>query len=215
MDSNDSSAGVKPRRAYRSARRQALAEATRRRILGAARRLFVERGYGGTGVEALAEAAGVAVPTLYTTFGGKRGILDALFADMERDVGVVERFDRVAAEPDPVLRLRHVARIHRDFVERYWDVLEALRTAAASAPDVAAAWRAADAHRLRDARVVARSLARDGALRPGLTEEEAADVVWLLTSPDTYRHLAVERGWPLDRYEAWLGDALIQLLLPQ
>src|SRR5918912_964935 len=107
MDSNDSSAGVKPRRAYRSARRQALAEATRRRILGAARRLFVERGYGGTGVEAL-------------------------------------------AEPAPALRLRHVARIHRDFVERYWDVFEALRTAAASAPEVAAAWRAAAAHRLRD-----------------------------------------------------------------
>src|SRR5919204_4042216 len=99
---------VKPRRPYRSPARRRQAAATRARVAAAARRLFVERGYAATTVEAIARAAGVAVPTLYAAVGGKRAVLWALLEAMARDVGVPDRYDLVVAEPDPVRRLQLV-----------------------------------------------------------------------------------------------------------
>jgi hypothetical protein len=56
-------------------------------------------------------------------------------------------------------------------------------------------------------------LAARGALPPSITVEEAADVLWLLNDPLTYHRLVFERDWSPDRYEQWLGDALVALLV--
>ena len=54
----------------------------------------------------------------------------------------------------------------------------------------------------------ARSLARAGALRPGLREREAADLIHALVSPELFRLLVVDRRWSLGHYERWLVDTL-------
>ncbi len=77
------------RRKYHSPLRADQAEQTRRRVLEAAFRLFVERGYAGTTMTAVAEDAGVSPETIYLTFGGKRGLLE----------GVIEM--AIAGEDDP------------------------------------------------------------------------------------------------------------------
>ena len=64
-----------------------------------------------------------------------------------------------------------------------------------------------------DGRWLIASLSEQGALRPGLSFEEATDVLWALTSYDLYRMLVVERGWKPARYETWLAQLLIQHLL--
>ena len=202
-------------RTYESPHRERQAAATRESIIDAARRLFVERGYAAATVDAIAEEAGVAVPTLYTTFGGKRAILWALLEAMAADVGVPHRYEQILGEPEPVRRLQLLVRIQCDFMRRHGDLLEALRTAAAVDPEAAAAWREGGNRRHDDCKLVAHSLARDGVLRAGLSEEEAADVLWFLAGPDTYRQLAVERGWTSERYEPWLAQALAALLLRQ
>ena len=62
---------------------------------------------------------------------------------------------------------------------------------------------------------IARSLPRARALRPKLRERDAADIIHALTSPEVYRLLVCDRGWPPERYEQWLKDILIdQLLAP-
>ena len=58
-------AKVKPKRSYDSALRKQQASQTRMRILDAAQRLFAEKGYPASTVEAIAGAAGVAVDTVY------------------------------------------------------------------------------------------------------------------------------------------------------
>ncbi len=68
----------KPKRTYNSTRRLAQARQTRRLIVEAAGRLFRERGYAGTAIEAIAQQAGVAVETIYATFGNKVAILSAV-----------------------------------------------------------------------------------------------------------------------------------------
>src|SRR5947207_10184876 len=69
---------------YKSTLREAQAKATRRAIVDAAARLFVERGYGATTVDAIAAAAGVSRKTVFTSVGGK---LDAL--KLARDWAIV------------------------------------------------------------------------------------------------------------------------------
>src|SRR5687767_11182338 len=69
---------VKGPRQYTSERRSEQARETRRRILDAARELFLEQGYGATTISAIASRAGVAVQTVYAVFGSKRQLLSDL-----------------------------------------------------------------------------------------------------------------------------------------
>ena len=66
------------KREYDSTRRQAQANETRRHILEAARKLFMERGYAGATAEAIAAEAGVAAQTIYAIFKNKKRILVSL-----------------------------------------------------------------------------------------------------------------------------------------
>ena len=58
----------------------------------------------------------------------------------------------------------------------------------------------------------ARSLERKGALRAGITVEQAADYM-LLGDPDRFLALRRDKGWSFDQCEAWLADVLTRLLL--
>src|SRR5258705_11671126 len=95
------------RRPYESPRRREAAERTRKAIVGAARTLFLERGYALTTLEQVAEGAGVATPTVYATFGNKRELLFAVARTARRgDPGptpLLERpeITRTLDEPDP------------------------------------------------------------------------------------------------------------------
>ena len=62
-------------------------------------------------------------------------------------------------------------------------------------------------------RRIARTLARRGALRDGIRERDAADLIHALMAPDVYRLLVVDRGWKPERYREWLAETLVQQLL--
>ena len=38
---------------------------------------------------------------------------------------------------------------------------------------------------------------------------EIRDLIWTMNSPLTFTLLVTERGWPLDRYEAWVRRTLV------
>lgn len=61
--------------------------------------------------------------------------------------------------------------------------------------------------------MVVQWLERNGPLRPGLSTDKAADIVWTLSSGEVHQLLIVVRGWTPEHYERWLGDTLIALLL--
>ena len=204
---------------YRSALRAAQAQATRRAIVAAAARLFVERGYGATSVDAIAEAAGVSRKTVFTSVGGKLETLklamDWAIAGDDEPVSILER-----PHVQDALREPDARRILRDFAANIVEVMG--RTAALARVLESAAGLDADLRALNDdlraqrqhgMAFLAGVIDERGALRPDLTTQEAADVLWLLNDSAPYHRLVVEQGWPAQRYQEWVADTLLTLLV--
>jgi AcrR family transcriptional regulator len=211
---------VKPRKPYQSKLRSEQARQTRMRILDAAQGLFTTRGYGAASVEGIASAAGVATDTVYAIFGNKRGILHALMdvrvGGDDRDVSVIDREAprEVRAERDQGRQLALFARDIASIIERARPVDDIMRGAAAVDVEVAALRAGLQEQRHRNMRVLVGWVAANGPLRDGLGEDEAAAIVWTLTSPEVHGLLRVARGWTAERYVAWLGETLKATLLP-
>jgi AcrR family transcriptional regulator len=201
------------RRRYRSPTRQRQAAETRARILAAARVLLAEQGYAGATVEAIAQAAGVAVQTVFAVFGSKRGILAELLRQAQQAPAAEELRARLRATDDPAARVRLAVAIARRVYEQMAAGLELLRGARLVAPELAAVEDEVDARRRTGTGQLAEYLAACGRLRAGLTHEAATDLLFAMTGPDLYRMLVLEQGWTGDAFECLLGDVLVAALL--
>lgn len=210
---------------------------TRRRMLDAAARLFVERGWTGATVEDIARAAEVGVQTVYFTFGTKRALLgEVLDTAIAGDADPAATLDRpwareVIAEPDPAGQLARQAAGARRVLERAAPVLEVVRTAATAEPELAALWRtnleqrhtvqlhfahALTAKAAKTAKTAGNGNAGepDGPLRDGHDARSAADIMFTVLGPETYGLLVTTQGWSADRWERWAADLLTRQLLP-
>jgi AcrR family transcriptional regulator len=187
--------------------------------VAAARSLFLDRGYAATTVEAISGHADVPPATVYRLFSGKLGILTALLdTSIAGDDEVRSLQDRpevaeLLAEPDRRMQLAGFARISVAINTRSADIYRILVSAAGSDPEAAVLLAGYTRQRDEGQGRIARSLARAGALRPGLGQRGAADIIHALMSPDLYRLLVTERGWPPQRYERWLAQTLAAQLL--
>lgn len=198
---------------------QARTRLARAAVVDAARRLFLERGYGATTVEAISELADVPPATVYRLFSSKLGILKALI-----DVSIVGDDDDVAmpdrphvraqlAEADPRSMLAGFVGITSSVNARVAPLYRILVSAAGSDPDAGALLDELTAQRQAGQRLLARSLHRAGALGSGLRERDAADLIHALLSPEVYRLLVIDRRWERQRYERWLTQTLGDQLL--
>ena len=202
----------------KSGRGQARTRLARRAVVDAARTLFLERGYAATTIEAISEHSDVPPATVYRLFSSKLGILKALLdtsiAGDDQPLAVQERPDVASlfTEPDPQKLLAGLAGVTTAINQRTNDVYRVLMSAAGSDP--AAAELLDEIRRQRDQGQgrIARSLSRAHALKPGLRERDAADLIHALMSPEVYRLLVGDRGWTPERYQQWLATTLTQQL---
>jgi AcrR family transcriptional regulator len=200
-------------------RRADKTQQTHQRIVEAATQLFVERGYVATTIDAIAEAADVAVETVYARFGNKTNLMIAVKDAAVTEGGQVPLAQRpelaaLAAETSQPRQLQAAAALSRGMLERTSPVYAALRDAAA-ADAVLAGQLTAEIGRRRDfQRALTRLVQARGPFRDGLTTNQAADTYSALASPDLYLLLTGNHGWTADRYQAWLARSLELLLLP-
>jgi AcrR family transcriptional regulator len=199
---------------------QARTRLARAAVAGAARTLFLERGYAATTIGAISDLSDVPPATVYRLFSSKLGILKELLAVSiagdDVDIALEDRphVRALLADPDPRNRLSGFAGITSGIMSRTEPLYRILVSAAGSDPDAAALLAEQTRHRQQGQGRIARSLARAGALRPELRERDAADIIHALMSPEVYRLLVGDRGWPSERYEQWLKQILIDQLLP-
>jgi AcrR family transcriptional regulator len=215
---SDRPAGAVKRR-YVAPLRQAKAAETRRRVLAAAHELFVSHGYVATTVDDIAAAAGVSRPTVFVSVGGKPELLkqlrDVVLAGDDEPIAMPRRkmFQEVWDAPDAASALRLFARNMRAIYLRAADVEHVLQSAAHVDPELRPLAEQAHVQRRYGCGLLVASLRGKGALRAGLSERAAGDVVFALASPDTFRLLVRQSGWSPRRYQQWLADALPRELL--
>lgn len=209
---------VPVKRSYDNSRRLAQVRASRLKVIEAAKALFIENGYPGTTLEAVADAADVSLPTLYRLFGSKRallsGVIDTSFGGDDEPVAFGDRPAVQAArnETDPLKLVEAFGPICTQLMERSSAILYVLASAAQVDPE--AADLLAEIRRQRhtgQSRIVAALVERD-ALDPDLDPAHAADMIYAWLSPDVHRILTVERGWTSRDYEAWVVRCLRSLL---
>jgi AcrR family transcriptional regulator len=172
-------------------------------------------------MQAIADAAGVHVQTIYLAFGNKPAVLAeaaaVLVAGEEEDAATPPEQRRwvreLFAEPDPRRQLALYAAHITAVAGRFQPLRTVIRGAALSDPDLAAFWIHVERGRWDGPDHIAPVLAANGALRPDLSAEQAADIIYGLTTPDIYENLVQHRGWTRERFELWLTDVLCATVL--
>jgi len=198
--------------------RRRRAQATRLRITKAASALFCERGYAGTTMADIADAAGVAVQTVYFVFHTKSDVLSSTY-----DLAVLGEGDlappqaqgwyrTAVAVPGVAAAVRAVVEGAGEIVRRVASLDLAVRTAAASDPDAAAFLARNEGMRVEGYREMVDFLRAKSPLRAGLSAERATDVLLLFLSPAAYRTLVTDRGWSHTEWVAWSSGALTEQL---
>jgi len=217
MTMEQKSPTVNARRRYDSSGRRERARQTRDQITDTAAGLFLSRGYADTTVAAIASAAHVSVETIYKGFGGKPGLVRAIIERGlagEGPVPAEQRSDHIRdSEPDPRKILAAWGTFTAELAPRVIPVVKLARDAA-SDPEVAAVLDQISAARHERMTVNARGLAAARHLRPGITVDQAADVLWAYSSPELYELLVTRRGWPPERYGQFIAQGMIAALLP-
>ena len=126
-----------------------------------------------------------------------------------------QRSDHIRdTEPDPRRILAAWGAFTAELAPRVVPILTLARDAAASDPEIAALLDDISTARLKRMTVNARGLLRAGHLRPGITVDHAADILWAYSSPELYDLLVLRRGWTTERYGQFIAQSLINALLP-
>ena len=198
----------------RTSRRARQAAQTRRDILGAARKLFAEKGYAATSVAEVAAAAGASVQTIYDSVGSKAQLVSALNDLIDEEGGVAPLARRIPGETDPRALLDIAVSITHNICERCGDIIGAVYSGANVEPALAVV---RDESRRRHREGIARltgKLAHLGAVRRDLEPDRAAEMIAALTDPQVVRTFVIDYGWGWDDWHDWTVDALAQLVLP-
>lgn len=202
-------------RGYDNSRRAEAARLTRAKVLAAARDRFLQVGYHGTTIAALARAARVSPQTIYNTFGGKAEVLkavyDTLLAGDDEPIAMNDRPEmiHVRTRDNAPETLRAYAAFARMLVARTGPLLGVvLAEGAGSDAELRAFLATIDRERRFGNTGVVRHIQQRFGLG-GMDLERAVDLIWTLTSPEIADRLVRRCGWSADDYQRWLADALV------
>lgn len=203
----------KEKRPYRSLARNAQAAQTRERILNAAKNLFESEGFECVTIEKIAQAGDVSIPTVYSLFQSKRGVLLALMDEALP----ANQFDALVEmsiqEKSPEIRLSISAKIARQMYDAEKIQMSLFRGAFVLAPEFKELEKEREMRRHTRQEVTIKAMVKEKSLAKGLNEAKARDILWAFTGRDVYRMLVIEQGWESDEYEKWLTQLLINNLI--
>lgn len=183
-----------PTRTYEQRLRAESAEQTRRRILEALYERLREAPSQPVSIDQIARKSGVARSTVYLIFGNRAGLFAALSEEMLEPDGL-DRLLEAVADPDAREHLRGGLRAGVQWLAAHRDVYRSLHSMAALDQEaVGGAVHRQEVNRAGGMTYLAQRLSEQGVLRPDVTVDQAADMLWLLTSFDAFDLLYTGRG---------------------
>lgn len=184
---------------------------TRTRILARARELLPNAD--GIKVEEIARRAGVSVPTLYSHFGSKVGLLSALVGEIETEAGLFVSFERVWRCPDGESALRTMLEATLGFWQQAWIFIDFGLRVRRTDPELGARFDRLDRSRLGHLVVICRRLRDERRLRKGATPERAARLAFALTTPYVFEALALQGGVPAPTAVRMIANAALDAVI--
>lgn len=197
------------KRSYISLARSVQAAQTRERVLSVAKKLFEVEGFEYVTIEKIAVAAEVSVPTVYSLFQSKRGVLRALMDEAfpkDRFEALVEKSKQAKS---PQERLRFSAKIARQMYDAEKAQMDLFRGAALLAPEFKELEKEREMRRYARQEVTIKAMVEEKSLAKGLSITRARDILWAFTGRDMYRMFVLEQGWSSEEYEKWLAQSLV------
>ena len=202
---NDSASPAPKKRAYNSPRRMEQAAVTKSRIVEAAMRLVREKGYADMTLEAIAAEAGVAPQTVYAVCGSKKGVLAAILentVEAKQYDTIRDSIPKIKAGKD---RVREIGHFYSVLMEHALPVFDIMRGMSMLSPEFAEQEYDQGMMLLEKCRKSVHTMAEDGMLRKGLSEERAAQLYWAITTPGMHRRLTRLLGWSAEEYAKWIS----------
>ena len=200
-------------RKYVSERRAKAAQDTKAEILHAAKTLFVRHGIDRVTIAQIASKAGVAVPTVYSLYKSKEGILRGLMKTSLFGRRFQEAAAKLEGVSDPVRLIALTAQVARAIYEGESSELGLMRGASAFSPALRKLEQEFERVRFDMQKDRVQALFDRHKQKQTLGIDEARRILWMYTSRDIYRMLVQESGWTPARYEKWLSDTLVNALV--
>ncbi|MDH6287127.1 TetR/AcrR family transcriptional regulator [Rhodococcus sp. NM-2] len=186
-------------RKYEQRLRAEAAEETRRSILDAVYDRLRRAPSTPVSVEQVARTAGVSRSTVYLVFGSRAGLFDALTTDLWWHRAGFQAVVDAVEHPDAREHLRGGIDAGVRVFAAHRDVFRALFSMAQLDADaVGGAIARIEENRAGGMAHLAQRLAEQEVLRPEVTVDEAADLLWLLASFDSFDQLYTGRNLPVD-----------------
>jgi AcrR family transcriptional regulator len=194
------------RRRYHSPKREEAALKTRQKIREAAETLFLRDGYARTSMKTIATHAGVSEKTMYLAYATKatllRHVIEVAVRGDEATTPLSQRpqWRAVLAGPPEEIFTRFAA-LNAALMARTAAIIALAESAADTDAELAEHRDRAHEATRDDLRSLARAIKHRGALAPGVSEHDAADVMFALAADESiYLRLTRECGWTETRY---------------
>ena len=184
-------------RPYRLGRRQAAVDRTRARILKAARAVLIARGAAEFSLEAVARRARVTRATVYQRFGSRPKLLEALFDELAR-LGGMWDLAEAFRQPNPGEALARFVATFGRFWTTHRPLHQRLQALGALDPELGRSLRARQEWRRQGLREIVRRLRDRAGDRNARALDETIDVLFTLTSFQTFDTLAGPNRSPAD-----------------
>lgn len=203
------------KRSYKSTARVTQAAQTKARILNSAKKLFESEGFEYVTIEKIAQGANVSIPTIYSLFQSKLGVLRALMDDALPQNQFEALVEESIIEKSPKKRLGISAKIARQMYDAERVQMGIFRGVAVLAPELRELEKEREMRRYNRQEVTIKAMVKENSLIKELNATKARDILWALTGRDMYRMFVIEQGWTSDEYEEWLTQLLIISLVNQ
>jgi AcrR family transcriptional regulator len=194
-------------------RRERYAQTTKQEIVDAARKLFAERGYFATTVEDIAAEAEVAPATVYSSTGGKQGLLAEILERWGADPQIQATLDIVGASTDAREIMDLLAKTVREMRERWDDAVRIVLTTAPHDSAVAGQLASFTQYYRQCIAIIAQRFDELGALCKGIDVAYATDILWLYFGYGSLYTLHHDNGWSYERAQQWLAAQATRELL--
>ncbi len=181
---------------------------TRQAILEAALQLFTQGDPSAVRMVDIAKIAGVTRQAVYLHFGSRTGLLVSLVQYVDEKEGLAALAQPVWDAATGVEALDRFVTLQAEYNPRIYSTAKIGISGRYGDDAVAAAWEDRMAGRREACRGLILWLERDGVLAPFDSLEEAADLLWTLTSIQVWEQLVIDQGWTAEQYDQYLRTVM-------